>query len=342
MIYTLVAAVIIGLAIAVLAYAASGHLSAADYETAHIVVRDDDTPAPAADEFTVLTWNIGYASGLTNNLPGNASREEYVANLDTIVGILKNHEPDIAALQEVDFDCTRSYDIDQLEYIRQRTPYAYAAKVYDWNVRYVPFPYWPLIAHFRRVVAGQVILSRRPVEHHERIRLPKPTEKPFIYRWFYPDRLAQTVRIDMAGRLLTLMNVHLEAWGRLTREAQAHIAAELAAAEDCPLIVTGDFNATYSKANRTPDIVKWHQTKADDYETVQAFLDIGLQSAFPDDQQYGPNEAATYTFRAEWPHIALDHIFHSGGLEPISVRVLQDTPPASDHYPVIARYRFTS
>ncbi|MEX2015468.1 MAG: endonuclease/exonuclease/phosphatase family protein, partial [Candidatus Hydrogenedentales bacterium] len=180
------------------------------------------------NRYSILTWNIGYASGLTNNQAANATDQENGANLDALTGLLQHVLPDIAALQEVDFDSRRSYSRDQAKHLAQWALFEYRAVAYNWDTRYVPFPYWPPKAHFARVLSGQAVLSGHPVESQRVVAFPKPAERSSWYNAFYPDRLAQVVEVDLDGTPVTVINVHLEAYMKGTRERQAAQVAQLA------------------------------------------------------------------------------------------------------------------
>jgi hypothetical protein len=65
----------------------------------------------------------------------------------------------------------------------------------NWDKRYVPFPYWPITQQFGRTLSGQSILSRFPIQNHERHVLDRVAGNNWIYNAFYLDRLAQVAEI---------------------------------------------------------------------------------------------------------------------------------------------------
>lgn len=322
---------------------AGGHrLTARDYETQTVTVNTAHPVSSTDAGFVALTYNIGYASGLANNTAANPARETYESNLEAIAGVLRSSQADIAALQEVDFDCRRSHSIDQAAYVAERAAFPFCVRAYDWSARYVPFPYWPPRAQFGSMEAGQVVFTKYAVEPQKRIAFIKPQERNFLYRRFYPDRIVQVLELDVAGRDLVVFNVHLEAWQKGTRERQARAVADLARQYmDRPLLVAGDFNATFPWATRNPDILRYHASKDPAHErSVATLLEAGLKPAVSREAAGGGRENEFYSFRSAWPHITLDHLFYNDRLDCVEARVLQDTPPASDHYPVVATFRF--
>lgn len=230
--------------------------------------------------YSILTWNIGYASGLTNNSAANATQDESKANLDQLTGLLQHTLPDIAALQEIDFDSRRSYSHDQAAHLAEWALFEHRAVAYNWDTRYVPFPYWPPKSHFGRVLSGQAILSEHPIADQQIVSFPKPSERSSWYNAFYPDRLAQVVEVEVDGTPVTVINVHLEAYMKGSRERQAARVAELAAAhKDGPLLVVGDFNAVPPWAG-DPDVPEAPETVQD--ATIDTLLKAGLQPAIPE------------------------------------------------------------
>lgn len=191
---------------------------------------------------TVVSHNIGYASGDKNNLPLRLSREEVIANLDEIVAALARIGGDIVFLQEVDFDAERTHGIDQMRYIAERLALPHAAYAVTWNKRYLPWPYWPFSAHFGRVLSGQVLLSKFPIKRENVIRFPKPGSNPFWYNLFYLNRIAQHAAIDVDGERWHLWNVHLEAYDEVERRRQLVQLARAVAVDQRAVMVAGDFN----------------------------------------------------------------------------------------------------
>ena len=116
------------------------------------------------DEITAVTYNIGYGSAEKNNKPEVLSEEEVRKNLDVMVESLKELDPDIVFLQEVDFNAARTVGIDQMRYLAKSLAMPFAAYTVTWNKRYIPWPYWPPAVHFGRMLSGQAILSRFPIE----------------------------------------------------------------------------------------------------------------------------------------------------------------------------------
>ncbi|MCP5109020.1 MAG: endonuclease/exonuclease/phosphatase, partial [bacterium] len=188
-----------------------------------IVISADSPAERPADRqtFTVMTYNIGYLSGMTNNRPIKTRKKLFEKNMATFLQLLEKNQPEFIAFQEIDFQSNRSYYVDQFQTILKKGGYKYGAKAVNWDKRYVPFPFGPPSVHFGKTVAGQAVLSRWPILEAKRILLQQPGNNPFFYNTFYLDRLVQMVKIKAAGTEFIILNVHLEAFHQKTREKQA-------------------------------------------------------------------------------------------------------------------------
>ena len=58
--------------------------------------------------FSIVTYNIGYLSGMTNNLAVESPQELFDANMAKVVLEIKKVNPDIMAFQEIDFDASKN------------------------------------------------------------------------------------------------------------------------------------------------------------------------------------------------------------------------------------------
>lgn len=61
----------------------------------------------------VVSYNIGYLSGMTNNTPQRPSREFYAENEARLIPALRTLNADIIGFQEIDYDSKRSYRTNQ-------------------------------------------------------------------------------------------------------------------------------------------------------------------------------------------------------------------------------------
>ncbi|MEM9808607.1 MAG: metal-dependent hydrolase, partial [Cyanobacteria bacterium P01_D01_bin.56] len=75
---------------------------------------DVDSSMPEADEtLSLVSYNIGYLSGLTNLEAVARPKTLFDDNLEQAIAALKPLNPDIIAFQEIDIASNRSYNVNQ-------------------------------------------------------------------------------------------------------------------------------------------------------------------------------------------------------------------------------------
>lgn len=291
-------------------------------------------PEPGQETFTIMTYNIGYLSGMSNNLPIREDKVFFTKNINTFLDRLKETQPDFIAFQEIDYHSHRSYYIDQLSTIAREAGYSHAARAVNWDKRYVPFPYWPPRVHFGRTLSGQAVLSRWPIDWAERRVLVKPSDQPFYYNAFYLDRLMQLVRVTINGRELMIINIHLDAYSQNTRQQQALtvLTAYRSYKESYPVLLLGDFNSTPPEAPVKKGFADEPGTDYTNDGTIEMFLsEADLRPAFP--------SAEAFTFPTVKPDRKLDYIFY----DPRKIKVVEAGIPgidSSDHLPLFIKFIF--
>lgn len=271
----------------------------------------------------VVTYNIGYLSGMTNNTPQRPTREFYANNEKRVIPALRALDAGIVGFQEIDFDSKRSYRTDQAKMICDSL-FPYGAFAVNWDKRYVPFPAWPPGVHFGKILSGQAVVSAYPLPDQEVHRLEKVKSNTFYYNALYLDRLAQIVTVDHPVKPFKMINLHAEAFDAETRRRQLEYIYDLfwELEKEHPVILLGDFNSD------------------------PGFPDAGINLFLND------NRFSTAAFDANAPATSpktypslnaderLDYIFwNAGRFELIDSRVLQEFGDISDHLPCMAVLR---
>ncbi len=280
------------------------------------------------DTFSIMTYNIGYLSGMTNNLPVDRPKELLDENLKKTSQLLLADKPDIIVFQEIDFNSHRTYNVNQLDRLGVLAGYQFGASSVNWDKQYVPFPYWPIKHHFGSMLSGQAVLSNSPILSNKRIVLPKPDSNPFYYNDFYLDRLAQVTWIQTITDSICVINVHFEAWDGPTREIQSEIVLDIyhKYEEDHPVILLGDFNCNPPFASN-----------ALDEKTIEILLAYPSISMVNKKADYLLNPEQYLTFNSRKPYVKIDHIFYNNlYLECLDYEVVHEAGEISDHLPVRA------
>jgi len=277
------------------------------------------------DTISIMSYNIGYLSGMINNLPIERTKELFEKNYETAKTLLENENADIIAFQEIDYEANRSFYVDQYLELAKDLKYPYGAKSINWDMNYVPFPYFPISMNFGKIISGQAILSNFPILSTKAFKFDKPESNPFYYNQFYIDRLLQITEIDL-GKMLTVINVHLEAYKKNAREAQMRVFIDEVKNyfDGRPVIVLGDFNS---------------RLDAEDESTLKLFLDaFPVHEATIDSNGNYPTTIGTYS--TENPTKKIDHIFFTyESIELIDWRIPLTNVSASDHLPLIMRLK---
>jgi endonuclease/exonuclease/phosphatase family metal-dependent hydrolase len=270
----------------------------------------------------IMTYNIGYLSGMTNNLAIKVDENLYQENLKHVIASLKKIKPDVVGMQEIDFDSKRSYEMDENNVIASQL-FAYSAKAVNWDKKYVPFPYWPIDVNFGKIVSGQSVMSNYELRDNHALVLQKVKSKPFYYNAFYLDRLAQLVHCKHPVKDFSIINIHVEAFDQATRIEQLKTVRNLVKeeAKNSAVIVLGDFNSDPSTKNAACEI----------------FLRDSLLACA------GGLDRKDYekTFPSEKPIERLDYIFYTKkDFKEGDAFVARDFEQASDHLPFFAELKF--
>ena len=165
-------------------------------------------PELAGESVRILAYNIHHGEGM-----------DEVLDLDRIAALIREHDPDLVTLQEVDRGTERTAGVDQATAI---------ADLSNMTATFGAFmPY-------QGGEYGMAVLSRWPVLRSENIRLPDGDEPR--------TALAVHVQSPESGRRLVVVGIHLyRTEGE--RLAQAERVIEALSGESAPVILAGDFNS---------------------------------------------------------------------------------------------------
>ena len=213
-----------------------------------------DTPAqpPAAGaELGLVSWNLGYAGldakadffmdGGKQVRPPDRDRVE--ANLEAMATWLAGQPADVVLLQEVDFDSSRTWGMDQSRVIGAALPTHFQARALNFKVAYVPYP---LSEPLGRMNSGLVSLTRARPGKATRHQLPGDYAWPV--RVFHLKRCLHELRLPAPdGKDWVLLHLHLSAFdkgGELRTQQMDYLRRlmQLLYAEGHHVIVAGDWN----------------------------------------------------------------------------------------------------
>ncbi|KTC38088.1 endonuclease, partial [Pseudomonas sp. ABAC61] len=247
---TLLSLLLIGLVLAGLIYSLTWRPQAR--ETLAVSCSVEAPPLVPGQALKVMTWNLQYLAGKryvfwNDQVHGEDERptlEDMAFSLDEVARVIRDEQPDLVLLQEVDNNAKASAYQDQLKLLQERLAdlYPCSTRAYDWKADFVPSPHI-----FGSVGRQLATLSRYPIEHAERLQLPVPTSD-VINRQFQPrDALLLSYLPLSDGGQLAVLNTHLERPeqpGDIQSRQVAAIAKVLDKLEGrgTPWLIGGDFN----------------------------------------------------------------------------------------------------
>lgn len=167
------------------------------------------------NQLRVMTYNIHHASP-----PSKAKTD---IDLEAIIRVIRNEDPDLVALQEVDVNTERSGPGNQAEAIAEKLGMkAYFGRAIDYEGGYY----------------GVAILSKFPLSETTVIPLPEEADPKA------EDRVLATARVTLpGGKVIRFGSTHLDVRSAENRDQQVRAINDIASKESVPFIVAGDFNA---------------------------------------------------------------------------------------------------
>ena len=291
-------------------------------------------------EIKITSYNIGYAGldeGQDFFVDGGKnsraeSKDKVMDNISNIIEIVDNTEADILLFQEVDIKASRSYMVNQLEFLKENYPnYAYTFGI-NYKVPWVPVP---LINPMGRVESGIATFSRYNIKEANRFQLPG--KEKWLVQLFELDRCLLETRIQVDnGKELVVVNLHLSAFdkGGIIRQQQLAYVKKYLEREYIIgnyIIVGGDWNHNLpftepEKFTALEDWPFWLKNLPEDYE-VEKFkweIDLDVPTVRTLEKPYKDGD----NFKA-----IIDGFLISDNVESISVKTIDTNFKYSDHNP---------
>jgi endonuclease/exonuclease/phosphatase family metal-dependent hydrolase len=301
----------------------------------------------------VMTWNIQYLAGkryvFWYDMPDGSGPDErptaddIAYNLDEVARVIRDEQPDIVLLQEVNDGAKNTDYTNQLALLQERVTdlYPCSTEAFYWKSDFVP----------DRHIYGSVgmklaTLSRYQMDKAERLQLPSPNGN-LIGRQFAPKRALLVSDLPLRdGGHLAVVNTHLGDFKPGDDTLQRQVAATTQLLDTFEQAGTlwisgGDFNMLpQGQYQRLP--AEQREQYAPDSE-LHALWDKYPMIPSNDDAN-GEDRRKWYTRfpndpRLSGPDRTLDYLFYSPKLKRVDAQVRQaDTLLISDHLPVIGRF----
>ena len=320
-------------------------------ETLAVRCTADAPPLVSGQALKVMTWNVQYLAGkryvFWNDLAqGNdeaPTPEDMAFSLDEVARVIRDEQPDVVLLQELDDGAKASDYQDQLKLLRERVAdiYPCSTSAFDWKADFVPDPH--IVGSVGRQLAT---LSRYKIESAERLQLP---EQPgnLISRQFQPkNALLVSYLAQSDGGQVAVLNTHLDRAVQPDDTLQHQVVAvakvlDQYEARGTPWLIGGDFNLL--------PLGQFQRLPAEQRTPYSA--DSALHLLWDKYPMIPTNNEASGINRERWlthypndpglngPDRTVDYLFYSSRIRRVEAEVRQDdTLRISDHLPVIARF----
>jgi len=322
-------------------------------ETAAVTCPESAPLLNSGQEIKVLTWNVQTMSSKNyvfwSDLPNNdgpdekPSKEDISATFAETVRVIRDENPDIIFIQEIDAGAERTYYEDQMARLTAMLPeYACYSSVFDWKSAYVPHP------RIHGSVGWKVaILSKYKISGAERIQL-STANKSFLENQFkIKPAILKAMLPTAEGGQFAALTLHLDLYVPGTDAKYVQLAeidkvlSELDAAQ-IPWLLGGDFNllpfddAAYARL--APEQQKYYNPQSeikfltDKFQVVPAPAETN-GADFANWLTRWPNDPSIPA-----PDRTLDYFFFSPLLSVGEHYVrMADTLHISDHLPVITK-----
>ena len=322
----------------------------ADLEEEHVFCEGSPPTLKPGQPLKVLSWNVQYMAGKNyvffyDKLDGSGpdtrpSPQDITATLNEVARVIREEDPDVVLLQEVDDGARRTDGEDQLLRLLSLLPGRYAchSSSFYWKAPFVPHP-----KVMGAVGLKQSILSKYAIATATRHRLPMFKQDP-VTDLFYIKRAVQHVTLPIEGRQapFSLMNTHLDAFAQGTDTMQRQVAAVKALVEvqPGPWMIGGDFNLLAHRA-AYDHLGEREQRYFNPQTELTPLFESGYRSVPTLDQIVGAERQLWLTHYPNDLEVGkldrtIDYIFYDPSLRTLTTSVRQsDTQKISDHLPVI-------
>lgn len=309
---------------------------------ADVVCPVDAAPLPRGVPLKVLVWNIQYAGSRKYEFFYDGGRAVHVPEqdirdtLDAIAQVIREQDPDLVLLQEVDRGSDRTHRIDEHAELLSRLAYPCATSTPYHDVAYVPHPSH---AHLGRVAMHLSVFSRYRIDGALRTQLPLLVE-PWWRQAFNIRRALLDVSLPIVGGgTFHAFNTHLSAFSNGDGTLDRQVAVLDAVLTQTGLrgdafVIAGDLNALPPGddasrlgrfASEYPEPVSPVQRLFERYASVVPARVYAVE----------PERWRTYLpFGAALPDRTLDYAFTSRDVDVGEVNVVQALS-VSDHLPLV-------
>ncbi len=304
----------------------------------------------------VLSWNVQYMAGKNyvffyDILDGSGpderpSRKDIEATYREVVRVIRDENPDVILIQELDDGAARTDDEDQVERLASMLPSGYDChtSAFYWKASFVPHPRIMGSAGMR---LG--IFSKYKINSAIRHQLPLIPDNVLVQQFNFKRAILEARIARQGGGEIAMLDTHLDAVSQGSNTMEMQIREVLRILDSLtdkkiPWIIGGDFNLlpVRKEYDRLPPAQKAYFNPESEIKPL-----IGKYRSIPgvSDIQ-GPHMEEWFTHFPNDPSVkkpdrTIDYYFLSPDVKLVEKKVRQkDATHISDHMPVIGRFIF--
>ncbi len=305
-------------------------------------------------EFKVMSWNIQYLAGKTyvfyyDILNGSGpdlrpARTQIDLTFEEVMRVIREENPDVLQLQEVNVGAKNTDHDDQLTRIFEALPetYTHVASVWYWKSPFIPHP-----KIMGAVGMKLATFSKYEISKATRYQLPVPHPDPITYLYTFRRAVMQCVFPVESDEPVVVLNTHLDAFAQgsdtMTQQV-AYLVRRLNTLNENSThwLLSGDFNLLPSKKayDALPPALQAYYSPQIELSALSSRFAM-IPSVEECD---GVNRERWMTFFSNNPMVrapdrTLDYLFYASSFSVVEHRVRQaDTLRISDHLPIIATF----
>ena len=303
------------------------------------------TKVDTAKEMKLLTWNVGYGAldekqdcywdggkGVTGE-----SKEVVKGNIEAINAKIQDINPDIFFIQEIDLNSKRSFNVNELQILRDENESNYNnSYACNFKAGFIPLP---LYNPFGQVEGGITTFAKYQLTESKRVQLPIPFKWPVSLLNLKRCLLINRAPIAGSNKELVMINLHLEAYddgeGKAKQLKQLMDIMEEEYAKGNYVIAGGDFNQCFSNVDLTkyPKMNDWvcPIIEVGQYPNFTFNMDDKVPTCRSLYKTYVDNDHSYTKFQ----HYMLDGFITSNNITVSSLETLDLGFKNTDHNPVI-------
>lgn len=305
---------------------------------------------------TIMTYNVGFGAyspeytffmdtgemkdgTKTQGKYGKAiSKADVEKNISGAAGIIKSHSPDFAIVQEVDYDSTRSYKVDERIAFSSLEGYASLLAI-NYHSSYL---FYPFNDPHGKNNAGIMTLSKYHIQDSTRYAFPIASD---FSKFTDLDRCFSVTHVPVeGGKTLSVISLHMSAYdeGGVIRKQQAELLKGVLTSEyekGYYVIAGGDFNqdliGNLEKFPSEQKVPSWVSTY--DQNDIPAHFSIQADNQ----SEVGSCRGADVVWeRGKDYTCVIDGFIVSDNVAVEQVEIVDTDFAYSDHNPVKMTFRF--